>query len=128
MEEWGLVTQTPRLRNCMRRVLGELHISTLIALRREPKLEVIVAPDGYSVWAYFPIHRGRLISRELHPKPETKVLLVFGVATLEKEPVRQFEAEIRDHLGHVLLYLRSPKAKNDCPDAMKEWRRSIASA
>ena len=85
----------------------------------------MVQPDyGFSVWAYFPIDRNRRITRELKPKSETRVLLVFSAAGFEKSKRKFFEDCLRDHLGHVLLYLRSPKACNDCPDAMKEWRRS----
>jgi len=39
-----------------------------------------------------------------------------------------FAGHLRDHFGHVLLYLRSPKAPNDCPDAMNEWRRNAERA
>jgi len=48
----------------------------------------------------------------------------MSIAGFAKEPVEALEACLRDHLGHVLLYLRSPKAKNDCLAAMKEWRRN----
>ena len=35
-----------------------------------------------------------------------------------------FENHLRDHsLGHVLLYLRKPRASNECRDALKEWRK-----
>jgi hypothetical protein len=67
----------------------------------------------------------RLIALGMHPKPQTRVLLVFSTPHCEETPVKLLRDQIRDHLGHVLLYLRSPKAPNDCPDAGKEWRRSI---
>jgi hypothetical protein len=35
------------------------------------------------------------------------VLLVISEKHLEKQAVRKTNAELRDHLGHVLLYLRS---------------------
>jgi hypothetical protein len=92
-------------------------------LERHPGIVI-----GHSVWAYFPVHRRRYVARLFPPKPETRVLLVFSTAGAEKERRKVFEDQIRDHLGHVLLYLRSPKARNDCPDAMKEWRRSTRRA
>jgi hypothetical protein len=68
---------------------------------------------------------GQLIVQVLQPKPRTRVLLVFSTACAESEPRRAFEQQLRDHLGHVLLYLREPKANNDCTAAMKEWRMSV---
>jgi len=36
----------------------------------------MVLPDSdFSVWAYFPVHRRRPISRKLRPRPQTRVLL-----------------------------------------------------
>jgi hypothetical protein len=70
----------------------------------------------------------RLAVQAVQPKPQTRILLVFSTASANKDTVKLFEERLRDHLGHVLLYLRSPKANNDCPDAMKEWRRSVAPA
>jgi hypothetical protein len=34
---------------------------------------------------------------------------------------KAFEDEIRHDLGHVLLYLRNPKAWNGCDAAREEW-------
>jgi hypothetical protein len=70
------------------------------------------------------LERVRIV-RELLPRSATRVLLVFGVANFERDKRKHFEDCLRDHLGHVLLYLRDPKANNHCPGAMKEWRRSI---
>jgi len=88
-------------------------------LKRHPGIII-----GHSVWAYFPIHRKRTVAQLFPPKPETRVLLVFGPPKAKGETVRFFEDALRDHLGHVLLYLRSPKARNNCPNALREWRRS----
>ena len=63
----------------------------------------------------------RLIALGMPPKPQTLVLLVFSTADAEKERRGIFEEQLRDHLGHVLLYLRSPSARNECADARKEW-------
>jgi hypothetical protein len=79
----------------------------------------------HSVWAYFPIHRGRRLVQGLHPKPATRVLLVFNAAECDATPVKLLQGYLRDHLGHVLLYLRKPKARNECGDAYREWARSL---
>jgi hypothetical protein len=96
---------------------------------KDPKFEVVVIPDdGCSVWAYFPVNRRRWIvtHHKLALNPKTRVLLVFSAPAAGKEPVKNFEGHLRDHLGHVMLYLRSPKANNDCDAAWKEWRGYVA--
>jgi hypothetical protein len=129
MKEWGMDEQARRIQTSVRRVLSELDAEALLSLK-DPRLEVVVMPDvglpgaELSVWASFPVHRRRIISRELGPKPQTRVLLVFYPPSIKKHPRGFFEDYLRDALGHVLLYLRSPRAHNGCPDAMREWRRS----
>jgi hypothetical protein len=99
----------------------------LLSLKRAPKLEVMVLPEaGYSVWAYFPVHRRRGIAQELRPKPATRLLLVLSEKHFQEQPVKLSENHLRDHLGHMLLYLRSPKAPNECSDALREWRSNLA--
>lgn len=123
MREWGLLDQPRRLQSPVRRVLNELCGERLLDLK-DPRLEVVVTPDaGFGVWAYFPIHRRRLISRELTLKPTTRVLLLLR--STFNEPVKTFEDELRDHFGHTLLYLRSPKAWNDCTTAWEEWKSCV---
>ena len=68
----------------------------------------------------------RSIAQRLRPRRQTRVLMVFSRAGFESEPARVLKAHLRDHLGHVLLYLRNPKARNECPDAQREWERSTA--
>jgi hypothetical protein len=122
MQEWGMDKAPHRLRASVQKVLSELRPEALLYLK-DPKFEVkIIHKPDYSVWAYFPFHRRRLIDRELHLRPETRVLLVFSIASSDELPRKIFQDQIRDQLGHVLLYLRSPYAWNDCPRAMKEWR------
>jgi hypothetical protein len=70
------------------------------------------------------LHRNRMISGKLEPRPETRVLLVLGEGPFERDISKTLEEYLRNHLGHVLLYLREPRANNDCAAAMKEWRRS----
>src|SRR5260370_10354272 len=125
MQEWGMNDCSPRLQTCGRRVLGELPADALLTLK-DSKLEVTVQPEAdHSVWAYFPIHRNRMISRKLEPRPETRVLLVLGEGHFERDINKTLEEYLRNHLGHVLLYLREHRANNDCAAAMKQWRRSV---
>ena len=82
-----------------------------------------------SVWAYFPMHRNRQfttsatrISEVIDVRDTTRVLLVFSEQYISRQPRSKTIAELRCHLGHTFLYLRQPRAQNDCPDAMREWR------
>ena len=124
MQEWGMNDCSPRLQTCVRKVLGELSADGLLTLK-DSKLEVTAQPEAdHSVWAYFPIHRNRIGSRKLEPRPGTRVMLVLGEGHFERDISKTLEEYLRNHLGHVLLYLREPRANNDCVAAMKEWRRS----
>ena len=126
MDKWQMRECSDRILGCLRRVLGELTSEALLALR-DPKLEVMVMPEpGFSVWAYFPVHRKRSIARKLTPKPATRVLIVLGEEQFGKQSVRRSANDLRHHFGHTLLYLRSPRARNDCVDAEREWRASRA--
>jgi hypothetical protein len=68
------------------------------------------------------VYRRRLIAQQYKPKPTTRVLLVFSEPMIAKQPASVTEDQMRDHLGHTLLYLRSPKARNECADSLREWR------
>jgi len=127
LAEWEIEKRSPRVQACVRRALGELSPEALLVLRKNPKLQIAVRPEaGFSVWAYFPAHRKRLIVRQLNIvlKPGASVLLVIGEKQVEQESARLTNANLRDHLGHVLLYLRNPKESNECEDAIKEWKRA----
>jgi hypothetical protein len=126
MDEWGMATASRRLQGCLRKVLRELVFSTLMILRREPKLEIVVDPEGsHSAWAYFPVYPRRLVAQRYKPKPATRVLLVLSEKHCEDQSTAQYEKDLRHHLGHTLLYLRSPKAPNGCAAADKEWRDNL---
>jgi hypothetical protein len=58
-------------------------------------------------------------------RPDARILLELNPERIEGQSMKQTREELRDHLGHTLLYLRSPKAKNDCMNALLEWRRSV---
>lgn len=127
MQEWRIGEQSQRMQTCVRKILNELVAEALPRLK-DPRLEVMVTPVTIgcgSVWAYYPVHRKRWIARQLSPKPQTRVLLVLSTAGFEEEPVRLLKDYLRDHLGHALLYLRDPKARNECSDAQREWQRSV---
>jgi hypothetical protein len=86
---------------------------------------VKVLPESdLGIWAYFPVHHRRLIARKLHASAKTRVLLVLGVSHFEKNSAKLLKDQLRDHLGHALLYLRDPKAQNECVDAEREWEAS----
>jgi hypothetical protein len=130
MNEWGMGAQSRRMQAVVRRVLGELSCEALICLKDE-RFEVLVFPESYGsgfIWPYFPIYGRRLVVRKaialgLAPKAETRILLLFTAPDIETQSLRFLEGCLRDALGHVLLYLRSPKAWNGCSEAMKEWHR-----
>ena len=127
MAEWGIEQRSTKVQASMRRVLAELSAHAHLDLRKNPKLQVAVLPEAvYSVWAYFPVHRRRTVVRHfaLQLHPTTRVLLVISEKHVEQQSAKKTNAELRDHLGHVLLYLRSPKERNECEDAMNEWQES----
>lgn len=68
-------------------------------------------------WPYFPIGNHRQIVKDLKkqgfqiPK-EVKVVVEIGM----NEKIEEY---ILDCLGHVTLYLLSPRASNECEDAEK---------
>jgi hypothetical protein len=123
-DEWG-VKQGLRAR--IRRVLRELVPEAQLLLMHHPALQVTVRPQAsavFSVWAYFPVHKCRRIVRQLadegiSARPSTRVLLVISEKLFGADV-----GNLRDHLGHVLLYLRHPRAKNDRAAASREWNAS----
>jgi hypothetical protein len=116
-----------RVQGCVGLVLKELADPLLLILRNEPKLEVMVRPEAFhSVWAYFPIRRGRPIPRQYKPRVATRLLLVISEKHFAEQSMRQSQRRLRYHFGQVLLYLSNPTARNDCPDAMRERRASCA--
>lgn len=124
MRDWDVAEQPSHVQHYLRKVLYELSDRACWNLRDE-RLEVKVMQEaGHGVWAYFPIHRRRWIAVELSPKETTRVLLVLGLSHFEVESAEMLEDWLRDHLGHALLYLREPKAQNNCSAAQEEWNRA----
>ena len=121
LDEWGVNEHSPGFKARIRGVLGELCTSAHLLLRAT-SLQVVIRPEAaFSVWAYFPAHKLRAIVRRLAEdgfslRADTRVLLVIS------EKLSDEDAEyMRDHIGHVLLYLQRPRAKNDCEAASREW-------
>jgi hypothetical protein len=137
MKEWNLNNQSAQMQREVKAILMELSPEAQLGLRNEPKLQVEIAAGGLDmVWAYFPAHRRRWIARRFTIKPATRVLLVLGSQMFHKSKRtiqntctgRTLDATdcLRDHLGHALLYLRRPKARNECVDAEREWKECCA--
>ena len=66
-------------------------------------------------WPSFPIGNHRHIVKDLKKQgfqipTEVKVIIEIGMS-------EEVEEYILDCLGHVILYLQSPKASNECEDA-----------
>jgi hypothetical protein len=124
IRKWRLGKQPTSFRRTVEKVLMELCAEALLILRSDPRLQVEIAPGGpEDVWAFFPMHRRRLIARDFPPKPSTRVLLVLRSQMFDKRCADIDGVEcLRDHLGHTLLYLWNPKARNECADAAREWR------
>ena len=69
-------------------------------------------------WPYFPIGPNRRIVKRLKTK---NYRVPDGVKVIvEMNPHGEVWSHMDDCFGHVLLYLRSPRAKNGCRQAMKE--------
>lgn len=124
LDEWCAGNQPPKVTACLRRVLGELSPSAHLLLLSATSLQVTIRPDAdFSVWAYFPVHKRRRIVRQLEQdggfslRASTRVLLVIS----EKLATEDTD-NVRDHVGHVLLYVQHPRAKNDCEAAGQEWQ------
>lgn len=125
MQEWGLDKQHAKFQREVKAVLMELSIQAQLFLRNEPRLQVEVV-KGNDVWASFPMHKLRSEAKHFRLRPTTRVLLVIGSQLFAERSRKStgYDAteHLRDHLGHTLLYLRSPKARNECVDAWREWK------
>lgn len=119
-------SDSPKVLRCLRTVVAEMPAWAQLTLR-DRRLQVAVLPDNSSVWAYFPMYRQRRIARHVRKytrvKATTRIILVIGSATVQIRSVDQTLVELRHHIGHVLLYLRAPRAQNECDKADKEWAR-----
>ena len=103
--------------------LPEAGMQQLCIARPKARISTLAAILGHGVRAHFPVNRRHAYARLFPPKAETRVMLLFSAPDVEREPVEQFQDSLRECLGHVMIYLQSPKARNKRPDARKEWRR-----
>lgn len=120
----GVQTSPRKLTTCFRTVLQELPGGGLLLLR-DSRLQIAVLPyflDDKVAHAYFPVHRRRRISKLVDVRSTTRVLLAISASAAESLPSRDTEEALRHQIGHVLLYLRQPRASNECPDANREWK------
>jgi len=111
---------------CLDTVWRELNLDAVLALM-DSRFQFEVVPfslDTDPVWAYFPVHRRRKIAKFVEVKPDTRVLLVIFEPDVGRLPQEETLNKLRHHIGHVLRYLRDPKSKNDCSDAVMEWKKS----
>ena len=122
VDEWQLEKHSRKLASCARRVLTELSAESLLMLRHQAKLQLSLSYGRSNIWAYFPAYQRRF--RKIQLRPETRVLLTVSVPKDEvrRWPTKEVTDLLRHHLAHTLLYLRSPKAKNDCDEAEREWK------
>ena len=62
----GVQTSSKKVKACVRSVFQEMVAESLLFLR-DPRLQIACLPNcaGTGVWAYFPVHRRRLIARHV---------------------------------------------------------------
>jgi hypothetical protein len=69
----------------------------------------------------------RLSLRRIKLRPSTRILLELGSQMFNGRrrgsTHHDVTVHLRDHLGHVLLFLRDRGAKNECEDAGWEWKK-----
>ena len=88
--EWlGARSNSAKLNSCLGRVLSELRPWALLELR-DKHLQVEISEEEdktkeFSVWAYFPMHRHRIVTDRFKLKPLTRVLLVLSQAQIQKK-------------------------------------------
>jgi hypothetical protein len=131
IQQWRMTEQSDTFQASVRRVLHELIGEALLELRT-PKLQVATLPSFTTcVWAFFPVgvkrrrtHTWAYRMPKVRLESAAEVLLVFGSQEVQRRPKHFFEDRFRDHLGHTLIFLRDPEARNECSDAQEEWRRS----
>jgi hypothetical protein len=124
IREWRLGEHSRKLERCARSILTQLGDISLFTLRCDPRLQVEVRrSDDPWIWASFPVHKRRLVAQGVELKPTARVLLSICVPgdEVHRWPAKYVEDHLPDHVGHTLLYLRNPKARNECVDAEKEW-------
>jgi hypothetical protein len=119
----GIQTSPKKVVTCFRTVLRKLPGGALCLLR-DPRLQIAVLPysiDDEVVFAYFPVHRRRKISKFVDLRSTTRILLWINAPRVESLPSKSTEEALQHHFGHVLFYLRKPQGSNECTTADREW-------
>jgi hypothetical protein len=133
LSAWRIHDQSERFQQRVLKVLQELNAKALLSLV-DARLEVRVHPDsGLNVWAFYPFCRGLYNARHFSMSPVplvrpnilTILLLQFNAREFEKQAAQQSHIDLRKHLGHALLFLRSPDAPNQDSDARREWQACV---
>ena len=117
---------SPAVEKCLDAILRKLDSAARFDLM-DRRFQLAVVPFSLGTdlaWAYFPVHHRREIARHIEIRPEARVLLVIFEPEVERFPYEETMKKLRHHFGHVLRYLRAPKSKNDCSDAVMEWKKS----
>jgi hypothetical protein len=126
MNGWSDDYYFPTIEKCLESVVEELGILAQVSLL-DPHLQIEVVPVpsvGFPVLAFFPIQQHTWITEQIEVRPATEVLLVLSQPDIELLTVEEVTKHLKHELGHALLYLRDPKAQNDCAAAGQEWERS----
>jgi hypothetical protein len=112
----------PLIEDCFESLLKELPPIPKIALL-DPRLQIEVIPlDGgdFPTWACR-VRDHESIRRKLEVRSCTGILLLLSQPAIERLPRKEVMEDLRHELGHVLLYLSSPEAIDDCSAADEEW-------
>jgi hypothetical protein len=92
----------------------------------DPRLQIEVVPfssDGFPVWTIFPIDQHKWIKECIEIRPATEILLVLFQPDFDHLPKDEAARLLRHELGHVLVHLREPKHRDECPAADEEWKQ-----
>jgi|ERR1039458_3936284 hypothetical protein len=126
MNGWSDDYYFPAIEKCFESVLEELGILAQVSLL-DPRLQIEVVSfrsEGFPVLAFFPVQQHGWITEQIEVRPATEVLVLLSQPEIERLPVKVVTKQLKHELGHALLYLRDPKAQNDCSAAGEEWERS----
>ena len=125
MNGWTDDYDFPLIEKCFESVVEELGILAQVALL-DPRLQIEVVPfssNGFPVWTIFPFDQHKWIKECIEVRPATEILLVLFQPDFDHLPKDEAARLLRHELGHVLVHLREPEARDECPAADEEWER-----
>jgi len=126
MNGWTDDYEFPAVEKCFESVVEHLGILAQVALL-DPRLQIEVVPvssEGFPALAFFPIQQHGWITEQIEVRPATEVLLVLSQRDCVRLPMEEVARHLKHELGHALLYLRDPEARNECFSADEEWDRA----